>query len=144
MQVTYTQVKFNLLIIARLGCHWLGHITRRTEGQWGENLSVGLSTKWREDQIKVAGTRCMRITQDRSVYLTVGEAYVQIVQHWTSFDCYDDDIVSAECIIIIPAYIYTSHCRAQLRPPLRRKALGHADPVRNERDIYRERNLTYN
>jgi hypothetical protein len=78
--------------IADLKWQWAGHIARRTDGHWGEKVlewrprtgrrSVGRPpTRWTDELVKVAGSRWMRAAQDRSLWRTLGEAYVQ---QWTS------------------------------------------------------------
>jgi exonuclease III len=79
--------------IAKLKWQWAGHIARRTDGRWGGKVlewrpragrrSVGRPpTRWTDDLSKVAGSRWMRAAQDRSLWRSLGEAYVQ---QWTSF-----------------------------------------------------------
>lgn len=46
-------------------------------------VSVGI-----QQELKVAGTRWLRMAQDRSAWQTLREAYVQ---YWTYFSWYDND-----------------------------------------------------
>ncbi|KAL0832165.1 hypothetical protein ABMA28_001622 [Loxostege sticticalis] len=77
--------------IANLKWQWAGHIARRTDGRWGRKVlewrprtgrrSVGRPpTRWTDDLVKVAGGAWMRAAQDRVLWKSLGEAYVQ---QWT-------------------------------------------------------------
>jgi endonuclease/exonuclease/phosphatase family metal-dependent hydrolase len=88
-----TKVTDIALRIAKLKWQWAGHIARRTDGRWGGKVlewrprtgrrSVGRPpARWTDDLVKVAGVRWMRVAQDRSLWHSLGEAYVQ---QWTSF-----------------------------------------------------------
>ncbi|KAL0852521.1 hypothetical protein ABMA27_017001 [Loxostege sticticalis] len=77
--------------IANLKWQWAGHIARRTDGRWGRKVlewrpragrrSVGRPpTRWTDDLVKVAGGAWMRAAQDRILWKSLGEAYVQ---QWT-------------------------------------------------------------
>ena len=78
--------------IARLKWQWAGYLARRADGRWGVKVlewrprtgrrSVGRPpTRWTDYLIKVAGNRWMRTAQDRSLWRSLGEAYVL---QWTS------------------------------------------------------------
>ncbi|RVE40503.1 hypothetical protein evm_014848 [Chilo suppressalis] len=79
--------------MALLKWQWAGHVARRTDGRWGGKVlewrprtgrrSVGRPpTRWTDDLVKVAGSRWMRVAQDRSVWRSLGEAYAQ---QWASY-----------------------------------------------------------
>ena len=78
--------------ISKLKWQWAGHIARRTDGRWGRRVlewrprtgkrSVGRPpARWTDDLIKVAGTRWTQAASNRSLWKSMGEAYVQ---QWTS------------------------------------------------------------
>ncbi|XP_028175804.1 uncharacterized protein LOC114364024 [Ostrinia furnacalis] len=79
--------------IAKIKWQWAGHIARRADGRWGRKVlewrpragrrSVGRPpTRWTDDLVKVAGSTWMQAAQDRSLWKSLGEAFVQ---QWTSF-----------------------------------------------------------
>ncbi|XP_013144778.1 PREDICTED: uncharacterized protein LOC106108224 [Papilio polytes] len=79
--------------IVNLKWRWAGHIARRTDGRWGRRVlewrprigrrSVGRPpARWTDDLVKVAGAHWMRAAQDRALWQSMGEAYVQ---QWTTY-----------------------------------------------------------
>ena len=87
-----TKVTDIALRISKLKWQWAGHIARRTDGRWGRKVlewrprngkrSVGRPpTRWSDDLLKIAGRRWMQAASDRSLWKSLGEAYVQ---QWTS------------------------------------------------------------
>ena len=86
-----TKVTDIALRICRLKWQWAGHIARRTDGRWGGKVlewrprtgkrSVGRPpTRWSDDLVRCAGSGWMRKARDRSLWKSMGEAYVQ---QWT-------------------------------------------------------------
>ena len=75
----------------KLKWQWAGHVGRRTDERWSRRVfewrtrlgkrSVGRPpARWTDDIKKVAGGGWMRCAEDRALWLSLGEAYVQ---QWT-------------------------------------------------------------
>ena len=78
--------------ISLLKWQWAGHVARRTDNRWGRKVlewrprtgrrSVGRPpARWTDDLVRVAGSRWIQMAWDRSLWRSMGEAYVQ---QWTS------------------------------------------------------------
>ena len=78
--------------ISKLKWQWAGHISRRTDNRWGRRVlewrprlgkrSVGRpQARWDDDLRKTAGRCWMRQAEDRALWRSLGEAYVQ---QWTN------------------------------------------------------------
>ncbi|CAG9116424.1 unnamed protein product [Plutella xylostella] len=74
--------------ICKLKWQWAGHICRRTDNRWGRRdlewrprtgkRSVGRPPfRWTDDLRRVAGSGWMRKAEDRVLWRSLGEAYVQ-------------------------------------------------------------------
>ncbi|KAG7296310.1 hypothetical protein JYU34_021440 [Plutella xylostella] len=74
--------------ICKLKWQWAGHICRRTDNRWGRRVlewrprtgkrSVGRPpARWTDDLRRVAGRGWMRKAEDRVLWRSLGEAYVQ-------------------------------------------------------------------
>ncbi|CAG9118773.1 unnamed protein product [Plutella xylostella] len=74
--------------ICKLKWQWAGHICRRTDNRWGRRVlewrprtgkrSVGRPpARWTDDLRRVAGSGWMRKAEDRVLWRSLGEAYVQ-------------------------------------------------------------------
>ncbi|CAH2242224.1 jg25157 [Pararge aegeria aegeria] len=79
--------------VAKLKWQWAWHIARRTDGRWGLKVlewgprtgkrSVGRSapTRWTDHIRRVAGSRWRQAAQDRVLWNSLQNVYVQ---QWTS------------------------------------------------------------
>ncbi|KAG7305016.1 hypothetical protein JYU34_010462 [Plutella xylostella] len=74
--------------ICKLKWQWAGHICRRNDNRWGRRVlewrprtgkrSVGRPpARWTDDLRRVAGSGWMRKAEDRVLWRSLGEAYVQ-------------------------------------------------------------------
>jgi hypothetical protein len=77
--------------ISKLKWQWAGHISRRTDNRWGKRVlewrprlgkrSVGRPPARWDDDLRTAGRCWMCQAEDRALWRSLGEAYVQ---QWTN------------------------------------------------------------
>ncbi|CAH2209482.1 jg25745 [Pararge aegeria aegeria] len=80
--------------VAKLKWKWAGHIVWRIDGRWGRKVlesppRVGRPpTSWTDDIRRVAGSRWIQAAQNRGIWNSLQNTFVQ---QWTSIAWYDDD-----------------------------------------------------